>query len=197
MSDRSPNIVVIAGPNGAGKSTAAPALVHKHFGVLEYVNADVIAQGLAGLNAETVALQAGTLMLERIHYLGRSRRDFAFETTLASRSLAPWLKQLKDSGYQTHLIFLWLPSAEFAASRVALRVQQGGHGIPPDTIRRRYERGVRNLTRLYIPLMTTWRVYDGSATDRPHLIASGIESQFTIQDPRLWSQIETTPHEHS
>ena len=142
MSEPHPNIVILAGPNGAGKSTAAPTLLHGTLGVTEFVDADIIARGLSAFNVESVAMAAGRVMLARLRELARQRVTFAFETTLASRSFAPWLADLKDAGYAVDLMFLWLPSADFAIQRVADRVRRGGHTVAPETIRRKYRSGL-------------------------------------------------------
>jgi predicted ABC-type ATPase len=142
MSEKNPHVIVIAGPNGAGKSTTAPMLLKGTLGVTEFVNADVIAQGLSAFQPESAAFHAGRVMLERLHYLAKERVDFAFETTLASRSFAPWIAKLKQSGYTFHLVFLWLPSADFAVARVAERVRMGGHDVPEETIWRRDNKGI-------------------------------------------------------
>lgn len=123
MAPTTPNLVVLAGPNGAGKSTAAPMLLRGTLGVTEFVNADVIAQGLSAFAPDRVALSAGRIMLRRLQELARQGVSFAFETTLASRSFAPWIRELAQTGYQFHLVFLWLPSADFAVQRVADRVR--------------------------------------------------------------------------
>ena len=141
MNQQSPNVVVVAGPNGSGKSTAAPALLRDYLGITKFVNADVIAQGLSAFGSENVAMQAGRVMLERLEDLAGEQLDFAFETTLASRSFAPWLQKLGTAGYRAHLLFLWLPSPEMAVARVASRVQQGGHNVPEDVVIRRYHAG--------------------------------------------------------
>ena len=108
MTDPAPSIIVIAGPNGAGKSTVAPALLRDTLLVNEYVNADVIAQGLSAFAPESAALRAGRVMLGRLHELAEARRTFAFETTLASRSFAPWLARQKRSGYLVNLVFSYI-----------------------------------------------------------------------------------------
>jgi len=112
-------------------------LLNGTLGVTEFVNADVIAQGLSAFQPERAAFHAGRVMLKRLHYLAKERVDFAFETTLASSSFAPWIAKLKQSGYTFHLVFLWLPSADFAVARVAERVRMGGHDVPEETIRKR------------------------------------------------------------
>ncbi len=157
-----PNIVVIAGPNGAGKSTTAPALLRQLFQLTEFVNADTIAGGLSASSPERAAIEAGRIMLQRVKGLARAGKDFAFETTLASRSFAPWLIRLQKRAYLVHLIYLWLPSPELAVRRVAERVRLGGHGIPEEVIRRRYERSLNNFFRLYRPIADSWLILDNS-----------------------------------
>jgi predicted ABC-type ATPase len=134
-------LVVLAGPNGAGKSTTAAHLLKGALAVEEFVNADIIAQGLSAYRPESAAVTAGRVMLERLRFLARERRDFAFETTLAGRGHAPWLQDLRAAGYRAHLIFLALPAADLAVARVAERVRQGGHDVPEAVVRRRFVAG--------------------------------------------------------
>jgi predicted ABC-type ATPase len=152
-----PSVVILAGPNGAGKSTAAPDLLHGALEVNEFVNADVIARGLSAFDPDSVAIAAGRVMLARIRELAEQRVNFAFETTLASRSLAPRIRDLLASGYAIHLVFLWLSSADLAVQRVAARVAAGGHNVPEQTVRRRYQAGIRNFFGVYEPIVTTGR----------------------------------------
>jgi predicted ABC-type ATPase len=173
MASSAPSLVVIGGPNGAGKSTAAGPLLRDTLAVTEFVNADVLARGLSGFRPEGSAVAAGRVMLARLRELAAKRIDFAFETTMASRSFAPWLKELAASGYEIHLVFLWLPTADLAVQRVRERVRAGGHDVPEETIRRRFVRGIRNFVGLYRPLAASWRVYDNSHLTGPRQIASG------------------------
>jgi predicted ABC-type ATPase len=137
-----PSIVVVAGPNGAGKTTAAPFLLRDALGVREYVNADPIAAGLSAFAPESVGIAAGRVMLARLDELGRQRISFGFETTLARRSFAPWLRLRLADGYDVHLVFLWLASPELALARVARRVELGGHSVPDDVVGRHYGAGL-------------------------------------------------------
>lgn len=89
-----PDVFVIGGPNGAGKTTAARGMLPSFVGVSQFVNADEIARGLSGFAPETVAQEAGRIMLRRLRVLATQRMDFSFETTLASRSFEPWLAGL-------------------------------------------------------------------------------------------------------
>lgn len=185
-----PSVVVLAGPNGAGKTTSSAKLLKGALAVEEYVNADIIAQGISGFNPDRVAIEASEIMLHRLKSLAEKRISFGFETTLSSRSFAPWIKDLIEGGYFFHLLFLWLPSADTAVGRVAGRVKRGGHYLREDTIRRRYERGLTNFFDLYQPIASTWRVYDNSHVKRPLLIARGTGSIVKkVANPDVWSRI--------
>ncbi len=191
MAEQQPHIIVIAGANGAGKSTTAPSLLKDTLGVTEFVNADVIAKGLSAFYPEGAAFHAGRVILERIHLLAKERVDFAFETTLASRTFAPWIKELKQTGYIFHLVFLWLPSEEFAIARVAERVRTDGYNVPEETIRRQYKKGMNNFFQLYLPLVDTWLFYDNSVAGTPLLLASGgRDIGATIENSLIWQQIQ-------
>jgi predicted ABC-type ATPase len=184
-----PRVFVIAGPNGAGKTTASMGLLPELLGCDEFVNADAIARALSPFNPERVAWKAGRLMLEVIHQLADSGQDFAFETTLASRSFVPFLRNCQAKGYEVSLIFLWLRSAALAERRVAARVQSGGHRVPRQVIRRRYRAGIRNFWNLYVPIADHWVMYDNSGP-APELVARGHRPlEVSVVQPRIWRQI--------
>jgi predicted ABC-type ATPase len=187
-----PKVVVIAGPNGAGKSTTAPAVLRRAWQVDAFVNADTIAAGLSAFSPETVAIAAGRLMLDRVRELARECRDFAFETTLASRSFAPWLKKLQADGYTFHLVYLWLPTVELAVARVAERVRRGGHAVPEGIVRRRYDRSLANFFDLYSAFADSWVMLDNSIRQRPRLIARRVlERPVRIYDANGWHALRT------
>lgn len=185
-----PNVVVIAGPNGAGKSTLAPALLRDTLNIPEFVNADTIAEGLSAFAPEDASFDAGRVMLGRLRDLAAEEKDFAFETTLASRFYAGWLKELQEQGYEVSLVFLWLESVDVAIQRVAARVRAGGHSIPEDTIRRRYERGLKNLFDLYIPVANSWRVFHASPIIPKEIARFDEAGGEVIFDNDLWNQIK-------
>jgi predicted ABC-type ATPase len=192
----SPQVIVLAGPNGAGKSTVAPRVLQSTLGVTEFVNADVIAQGLSAFAPERAAISAGRIMLARLYDLAEQRMSFAFETTLASRSFAPWIEGLVKDGYEFRLFYIWLPSPDVAISRVAERVKAGGHHVPDDVIRRRYGGGIRNFFGLYREHALEWRVMVNSGTG-PELIAVGRYNEVTrIADPELWAMILAEGNRH-
>ena len=169
----SPDVVVLGGPNGAGKTTAAPRLLRGSLRVDEFVNADTLALGLSAFRPEDAAIEAGRVMLARLDYLESQRRSFAFEATLASHALARRLERLRNHGYACHIVYLWLPT--------------GGHDVPSETVSRRFDRGRRNFFTLYLPLATTWRLYNASPIAGPMLIASGGEGKAaTIRDTKTW-----------
>lgn len=185
-----PNLYIIAGPNGAGKTTLANTLLPKFLSCNEFVNADSIAAGLSPFNVESVAMQAGRLMLERMNYLFDEKKDFAFETTLSTHFYANWIMRWLQQDYQVHLIYLWLDNVEIAIQRVRERVQNGGHFIPENIIRRRYDKGLKNLFSLYMPIVTSWEIYNNSTTENLGLIAESIHHTITIHEESLWQKLQ-------
>lgn len=143
-----PGLYIIAGCNGAGKTTASLTMLPQILKCKEFVNADSIAAGLSPFNVESVAFEAGRIMLERINQLLEENEDFAFETTLATRSYVSFIKKARTKGYKIILLYFWLASPDFAKQRVAKRVRQGGHNIPDEIVERRYYRGISSLFTL-------------------------------------------------
>lgn len=187
-----PNLYIIAGCNGAGKTTTSFTVLPEMLNCKEFVNADEIARGLSPFQPETVAFQAGRIMLARIHELLNRKNDFGFETTLATRSYVGLIKQAKRQGYTIVLIYFWLESVELAKARVKARVEKGGHDIPPDVIERRYVRGKENFFLLYKDVCNRWIVYDNSY-EVPAIVAKGSSSlEFYIYNNDLWNKISPT-----
>ena len=187
-----PKLFIIAGCNGAGKTTASYSILPEMLDCREFVNADEIAKGLSPFNPESVAIDAGRLMLQRMYDLLSMDEDFAFETTLASRSYVKFIEQVQSKGYFVSLLFFWLPTPEQAIERVATRVNEGGHNIPSDTIRRRYFSGIRNLMALYAPICNYWVIYDNSSADmKIRIVASGgLNTTTEIIDPLSYQTIK-------
>lgn len=154
-----PTLYIIAGCNGAGKTTASYSVLPDLLECREFVNADEIAKGLSPFNPESVAIEAGRLMLQRIELLLNHRETFAIETTLATRSYASLVKRAHNFGYIVVLLFFWLPSPEMAVARVAKRVSEGGHNIPYETICRRYWLGLQNFFNIFAPIVDAWVFY--------------------------------------
>jgi predicted ABC-type ATPase len=191
-----PNLYIIAGCNGAGKTTASFTILPEMLNCKEFVNADSIAAGLSPFNPESVAIEAGRLMLSRIHELMGARVDFAFETTLATRSYASLVKAAQRVGYKVTLLFIWLDSPETAIQRVADRVAEGGHHIPDEIVRRRYDRGIFNLINLYMPICNSWIVVNNKDVV-PELIAKGaLTGENMIQNYYIWGIINAQSKEY-
>jgi predicted ABC-type ATPase len=179
----------VAGPNGAGKSTFARLFLPEYADCKEFVNADLIAAGLSPFNPESLAIQAGRLMLERIEKLAQTRVDFGFETTLAGRGYASLFRRLKDLGYRVHVFFLWLPSPEMALARVHERVLAGGHSVPDEVVRRRFSKGLSNLFGLYAPLLDSCLIFDTEDWSS-RLVALWLETDRFVLDPEIFDRIE-------
>jgi len=181
-----PNFFVIAGPNGAGKSTSAPELLTGPRRVEQFVNADVIAseRGVSDI-------EAGRITLQRLTELADARRDMAFETTLSSRLLLPRIRSMQAAGYLFHLFFFWLPNADMAVKRVAFRVAGGGHNIPEDVIRRRYERGLENFFSYYLLAADSWVLMNNTARPGRRIASRDVGDALSVEDNDLWNQLVT------
>jgi predicted ABC-type ATPase len=184
------NLILLAGPNGAGKSTAAPDLLHGALQVDEFVNADVIARGLSAFHPEGAAIEAGRVMLTRLRELTSQPRNVAFESTLASRTFAPWIKGPLAQGYALHLFYFWLPSADACINRVRKRKSLGGHFVPEETIRRRYQAGRRNFFELYAPIAKSWSFFDNTQKPRRLIAAGGLAHAESVYDREVWDTLE-------
>lgn len=187
------NVYVIAGPNGAGKTTFAREYLPNYAHCPNFVNADLIAQGVSPFAPEDAAIRAGRLMLAEIHRLAATGADFAFETTLSGHTqLALW-NRLKGQGYQIHLFYLWLSSPALAEIRVRGRVQLGGHNVPVPVIRRRFSRSLNNFFQIYLHLAHSWRLFDNSGTT-PTLVATSNQGKTLIMDAARYKRISRGSH---
>lgn len=189
----SPRVVVFAGPNGAGKSTHADAILAA-LGVETFVNADYIARGLSGRNTDVVAFEAGRIMLKRLRQLGDAGVDFAFESTLSSRTFAPFLRKLKAQGYCVMIYYFSLANAQLAVRRVKLRVGLGGHDVPADVVKRRFGRSLSNFFTLYAspesPLADEWTLLDNSNTPLAVPVAKQIDDELNIFEIKRWQKLQ-------
>jgi predicted ABC-type ATPase len=187
-------ITMVAGPNGAGKTTTVFALLSQQKELYEdFLNADEIARGLSPLHPESMAAVAGELLIKRFRHFVSSQKSFAFESTASGRTYASSLSNAKQSGYEINLLFLWLSSPEQAIKRVELRVSQGGHNIPKDTIIRRYYRGLSNVIKLYLPLADTALILDNSAPEsgaQKIIARKSSGTNLLIEDVAIWSIIQ-------
>ena len=173
MTDK--RILIIAGPNGAGKTTFAQEFLPAEAGCPIFVNADLIAAGLSPFSPELAAVRAGRIMLQQIHDHVRKGDGFAFETTLSGRIYLQLIPRWQAQGYVVKLFFLQLPSPEMAIARVRQRVAAGGHHVPEDVIRRRFDAGMRNFRKMYQSLVDEWVLYDNSG-DEPVCLDEGYKS---------------------
>ena len=190
-----PNLYIIAGCNGAGKTTASYTVLPEMLNCKEFVNADEIARGLSPFQPDKAAIDAGKIMLTRIKELINLKVDFSFETTLSARYFVTLVKEAQQQGYFVTMVFFWLNSIDLAVQRVRMRVSEGGHNIPEETIIKRYKMGIKNLINLYIPVCDYWIVVNNSKSPF-QLIAEGLNNNgIEINDQIIWDQINKQAHE--
>ena len=185
-----PNLYIVAGPNGAGKTTFAREFLPHYADCRNFVNADLIAQGVSPFSPESAAFHAGRLMLDEIQQFARRGMDFGFETTLSGQAYLKLFRSLRLRGYKAHLFFLWVQRVEMALERVRGRVRAGGHDIPEAVVRRRFERSIRNFFRKYRALADSWMLFDNSA-DTPEVIASCNGGMFHIMKKEIYERLSS------
>jgi len=182
-------LFVISGCNGAGKTTASFTILPKVLNCDEFINADEIAKGLSPFFPESNAIQAGRLMLNRIENLIGKGDDFAFETTLSTKSYRNFISRARAHGYHITLLFFWLRTADLAVQRVKTRVQEGGHDIPEDIIRRRYKNGLSNFFNIFEFIVDDWVFIDNSGAPY-ELIAQKKSNNLEIRNENVWKDLQ-------
>lgn len=181
---------MLGGPNGAGKTTAASVLLPEQVFIDQFVNADVIARGITPFAPEKSAIEAGRIMLKRMRDLRERRETFSFETTLSSRSFAPFLRKAKQMGYRVNVLYIWISNSEVCVNRVGVRVKQGGHHVPRETVLRRYDRGLVNFFELYMPLANSWLLCDNSGVETKRVAFGGADGPTAICEQETWLIIQ-------
>src|SRR5690554_452662 len=173
-------LYIIAGCNGARKTTASFTILPEIFDCKEFVNASEIAKGLSPFQPEKVSFEAGRIMLNRINELLSENKNFAFETTLSTRSYKNKIAEAKEKGYRVTLLFFWLQNTDLAKERVKTRVSEGGHNIEPSVIERRYIKGIKNLFDIYLPIVDGAFIFDNSEGKHELIADKQIDSSLNI-----------------
>lgn len=190
-----PRLYIISGCNGAGKTTASYSLLPEMLECSEFVNSDEFAKGLSPFDPSKASIQASRYMLMKIRYLLKKQRDFAVETTLATRTLLKTAKMAQAAGYTVTLLYFWLRSPEMAIERVKARVEAGGHDIPVDTIIRRYHVGIDYFFHFYSPICERWILADNSQIPF-RVIAEGSKDEvINIRDEETYQKIKAIAEE--
>ena len=192
MMSKLPKLYIIAGCNGAGKTTASFTILPEVLGCKEFINADEIAKGLSPFQPESVAVQAGRIMLARMDELLQKGETFAFETTLATKSYKQKIEWAQANGYEVTLLFFWLDSPNMAKKRVAQRVAEGGHSIPSETIERRYYNGIANLFAIYIDMVDICYIFDNSEGERTPIAKKYKGGKEIIYNIDLYNQMKNS-----
>lgn len=183
------NLYIIAGCNGAGKTTASFTILPEILDCKEFVNADEIARGLSPFQPEKVSFEAGRIMLKRIDELFSENENFAFETTLATKSYKEKILKAQENGFFVTLLFFWLKNTELAKERVKTRVLEGGHHIPDDIIERRYYNGILNLFNIYLPIVDQLLIFDNSEGKHKLIAEKNDGEQISIIREEEFNQI--------
>jgi predicted ABC-type ATPase len=189
------NLYIISGCNGAGKTTASFTILPEILDCKEFVNADEIAKGLSPFKPEQVSFEAGRIMLHRIEELFESKQNFAFETTLATKSYKSKIRYAQNNNYNVVLLFFWLQNVELAIERVKTRVKEGGHNIDTPIIKRRYLNGIKNLFDIYLPIVNEAMIFDNSEGKHELIAEKVLDSEINILNNAKFSHLKNCYHE--
>jgi predicted ABC-type ATPase len=182
------NVYVVAGPNGSGKTTFAREFLPNYAKCPNFVNADLIAQGLSPFAPRSASIKAGRLVLSRISEFSRNGEDFGFETTLSGKTHLRQFRRLEASGYRLHIFFLWVPGTELSLLRIKNRVADGGHNVPAADVTRRFRRSIDNFFNVYQPFTHSWMLFDNSGAT-PVLAAKGARGSVNIENAKVYGAI--------
>lgn len=191
MAEQPPTVYVIAGPNGAGKTTFAMTLLPNYANCREFLNADLIATGLSPFAPESQAVAAGRLMLKRLEECIAAHATFAMETTLSGKSYAKTFRKMKSFGFRIAMCFLWLSNPDLAVGRVSRRVSQGGHNVPVEDVRRRWQASIQNLFTLYRPILDELHLFDSSSMP-PRLVLREVDGNTEVLDGETLERIKSS-----
>lgn len=184
-------LYIIAGCNGAGKTTASLTMLPEIWKCREFVNADEIAKGISPFNPGNVAIEAGKVMLSRINSLLEGEWSFSIETTLSTRSYHRLIRRAHERGFCVQLLFFWLPDPETAIERVEERVREGGHGVAPDVVRRRYVAGIDNLFKIYMGMVDSWMIVENLHNPRIIIADGKREGAANVFNQELFNAIKS------
>ncbi|AWG21733.1 zeta toxin [Flavobacterium faecale] len=190
------NLYIIAGCNGAGKTTASFTILPEILNCKEFVNADEIAKGLSPFQPEKVSFESGRIMLNRINELLENNENFAFETTLATKSYKAKIAIAKKNNYNVTLLFFWLQNVDLAIERVKTRVKEGGHNIETDVIKRRYINGIKNLFEIYLPIADEVLIFDNSEGFHELIAQKTLNSEIDITSKNKFDSLKKYYYEN-
>lgn len=185
------NLYIIAGCNGAGKTTASFTILPEILDCKEFVNADEIAKGLSPFQPESVSFEAGRIMLGRINELFKHDENFAFETTLATKTYKQKILKASSCGYNITLLFFWLKNVDLAKERVEIRVKEGGHNIPKDVIERRYLNGINNLFNIYLDIVNQVFIFDNSEGHHDLIAEKYLDEDIVIYNQKKYNELKS------
>lgn len=183
-----PRMFVVSGCNGSGKTTASYMVLPGSLGCRRYVNSDEFAKSLSPFAPQAASIQASRYMVMEIEYLMARKEDFGVETTLATRSLQSIIRKAQGEGYHVTILYLWLESPELAVERVRKRVSAGGHYISPETVARRYHKGLQYFFAYYKNLSDKWILIDNTCGDYRE-VAQGWKDSMILHDGRTFDTI--------
>lgn len=187
-----PTLCILGGCNGAGKTTLARELLPR-LGIMRFLNADEIARGLSPLDSSLTAFKAGRLLIEEARGLIAAKASFAIESTLSGKTYVAMIREAKAQGYRFLLHYIMIGSGDQAVGRVALRVKIGGHHVPEEDVRRRFERSRKHFIEDYVPLADEWVLWDNASPPHRQMADSSTHNLEQLQTMLASNKVQEVP----
>jgi len=187
-----PTLCILGGCNGAGKTTLARELLPR-LGIMRFLNADEIARGLSPLDPSLTAFKAGRLLIEEARGLIAAKASFAIESTLSGKTYVAMIREAKAQGYRFLLQYIMIGSSDQAVGRVALRVKLGGHHVPEEDVRRRFERSRKHFMQDYVPLADEWGLWDNLSPPAVQIADSATHSLEELKTMLASQSVQEAP----
>ena len=175
--------VIAAGANGVGKTTFALQFMAEHD--FEFLNADEIAKELSAENPSEKKISAGKIFFKKLNETVTQGKSLLLESTLSGRYLQQHFGIWRANGYQIQIVFIFVESPEVSIARIKERVKKGGHFVPDEDVRRRFDRGKKNFWQIYKNLADNWALVYNSEESFQH-VAFGEQNDFLITDEHLF-----------
>ena len=183
-----PILTILAGPNGSGKSTLTSQLNFE--GRANLLDPDAIARRMDPADPSRVALAAGRETIRRTREYLKNAQSFGIETTLSGGGYLETMKAARTKGFFIRLVYICVGNPEKNIQRVRQRLAQGGHDVPDEDVRRRYERSLSNLPEALTLANEAW-LYDNSG-DAPRMVMEsrdGIIVWYADDEPAWAAQV--------
>lgn len=156
-----PTYTIFAGVNGAGKTSIYRSIYYEENKLEKRINTDEMVERIGSWKDSNLQIKVAREAVKLLNYYINDKISFNQETTLSGKSIIKNINEAKSKGFYIVMNYIGVENPEIAKERVKIRVSKGGHGIPEDTITRRYYESLQNLKQI-INICDELNIYDNT-----------------------------------